>query len=398
MKKTPRQHNANSPHSTTFTLLISSFFLFLSIILTSCSYAKDNNLLSNLIESWSNLPAEYQNTTELNAFITDFELYKESDEFYVNTMINLEYQEIVDKIDEQLLALKSAENQTEFFDCYTNTSKLLMRLVKVDSSINKKTIIASIFVFLSIFAFIFLLSLFLFIFLSKYEKLRNESKEIGYYSDFMFREVQDERRRISRELHDTVCQDLRAAKIETELMNLTEEKNKEKKEAVVEMLSKSINDLRSICNTLSPLGNKTDNQTSVWETFVLSLENLIESKKQKTEIQYNVKIEPGIDAGNLNLYKFGNIFRIIQEAFSNIEKHSQATSASLLIRNNELNNKKSILIFIVDDGCGMKNTTPSGMHFGLNNMRHRASEIGADFSIISELGDGTKIRLEVPVE
>ena len=46
----------------------------------------------------------------------------------------------------------------------------------------------------------------------------------------------------------------------------------------------------------------------------------------------------------------------------------------------------------------MKNTTPSGMHFGLNNMRHRASEIGADFSIISELGDGTKIRLEVPVE
>ena len=390
MKKTRRTH---------YRQIISIIFLFLSIILiTSCSYKRDDNLLSNLIESWRNLPADYQNTEELNTFISDFDLYKDSNEFYVNTMINLEYQEIVDQIDEQLLALKSAENQEVFFDCYTKTSKLLLRLVNVDNSINKKTIIAAIFVFLSIFTFIFLLSLFLFLFLSKYEKLRNESKEIGYYSDFMFREVQNERRRISRELHDTVCQDLRAAKIEAELMNLTEEKNKEKKEAVVEMLSKSINDLRSICNTLSPLGNKNENQTSVWESFVFSLENLIESKKQKTEIQYNIKIESDIDAGNLNLYKFGNIFRIIQEAFSNIEKHSQASSASLLIRNNQLNNKKSILIFIVDDGCGIKNTKPAGMHFGLNNMRNRAAEIGADFSIISEVGDGTKIRLEVPVE
>ena len=40
----------------------------------------------------------------------------------------------------------------------------------------------------------------------------------------------------------------------------------------------------------------------------------------------------------------------------------------------------------------------NGFHFGLNNMAQRASELGADFSIISEFGDGTKIRLEVPVE
>ena len=358
-------------------------------------------------EKFGDDTAEFQNKNELNAFMNAFDFYKESNEYYVNTMINLEYKEIADKLDEKLDVLQNARNQKDFYIAYTSVSKLLLRLVKVDNAINKKTITASIFVFLSISTFIFLLSVFLFIFLSRYEKLRNESKEIGYYSDFMFQEVQKERSRISRELHDTVCQDLRAAKIETELLNLTDEKNKEKKENIVNMLSKSINDLRSICNTLLPLGNKDDKQTSAWQSFVFALENLIESKRQKTDIQYNLKIESEIVAGNLNLYKIGNIFRIIQEAFSNIEKHSQATSASLLIRNNQMNNKKSVLIFIVDDGCGMKNKTPEamqgiqgmqGMHFGLGNMRHRASEIGADFSIISEVGDGTKIRLEVPVE
>ena len=153
--------------------------------------------------------------------------------------------------------------------------------------------------------------------------------------------------------------------------------------------------------------------------FDLFLENLIENKSQKTGIVFNVRIDPLIDAGNLNLYKSGNIFRIIQEAFSNIEKHSKAKNASVLIRNNESHGKKTILFFIIDDGVGMKTTfskedgnplnwtgagvaakiyAASGFHFGLKNMAQRASELGADFSIMSEIDDGTKIRLEVPIE
>lgn len=221
----------------------------------------------------------------------------------------------------------------------------------------------------------------------------------------MFQGIQNERKRISRELHDSVCQDLRAVKLETELMNLSGEENQKIKETVISMISKSIEDLRSICNTLSPMGSKNDKQTSVWQSFISSLDNLIENKLEKTDISFHVKIETLIDVGNLNLYKVGNIFRIIQEALSNIEKHSKAKNASILIRNNELNGKKTILLFIIDDGVGIKNVSlkdakinSNGFHFGLNNMAQRASELGADFSIISEFGDGTKIRLEVPVE
>ncbi len=387
---------------------ISHFFflyIYIAFLFSACSFSSEDKLLSQLIENWDNIPSNHQNISNLNSFLDDFERYKESDEYYVNTMINQNYLNNVKNFEESLYRLSKADNQTDYYNYYSESSKLLLRLAKEDNTISKKTIISAIFIFLVLFIFLIQVSIFLFIFLSKYEKLQNETREIGYYSDFMFQGIQNERKRISRELHDSVCQDLRAVKLETELMNLSGEENQKIKETVISMISKSIEDLRSICNTLSPMGSKNDKQTSVWQSFISSLDNLIENKLEKTDISFNVKIETLIDVGNLNLYKVGNIFRIIQEALSNIEKHSKAKNASILIRNNELNGKKTILLFIIDDGVGIKNVSlkdakinSNGFHFGLNNMAQRASELGADFSIISEFGDGTKIRLEVPVE
>ena len=387
---------------------ISHFFflyIYIAFLFSACSFRSEDKLLSQLIENWDNIPSNHQNISNLNSFLDDFERYKESDEYYVNTMINQNYLNNVKNFEESLYRLSKADNQTDYYNYYSESSKMILRLAKEDNTISKKTIISAIFIFLVLFIFLIQVSIFLFIFLSKYEKLQNETREIGYYSDFMFQGIQNERKRISRELHDSVCQDLRAVKLETELMNLSGEENQKIKETVISMISNSIEDLRSICNTLSPMGSKNDKQTSVWQSFISSLDNLIENKLEKTDISFHVKIETLIDVGNLNLYKVGNIFRIIQEALSNIEKHSKAKNASILIRNNELNGKKTILLFIIDDGVGIKNVSlkdakinSNGFHFGLNNMAQRASELGADFSIISEFGDGTKIRLEVPVE
>ena len=376
------------------------FFLPLYIFFSACSLQNEDKLLNQLIENWSIIPMDYQSSSNLDSFIDDFDQYKYSDEYNVNIMINQNYTVIVEEIEASLKQLSLVDNQKDFYDCYINTTKLLMKLVNEDNSISKKTIIYTIFIFIAIFIFSIIVSFFLFIFLSKYDKLQNETREIGYYSDFMFQGIQKERRRISLELHDSVCQDLRAAKLEAELMNITDEENQKIKKTIISMLSKSIKDLRSLCNTLSPVGSLDEKQMSVWQSFIASLENLIENKAQKTGIVFNVKIDPLIDAGNLNLYKSGNIFRIIQEAFSNIEKHSKAKNASILIRNNENHGKKTILFFIIDDGVGMpeKIYSASGFHFGLKNMAQRASELGADFSIMSEIDDGTKIRLEVPVE
>ncbi len=91
------------------------------------------------------------------------------------------------------------------------------------------------------------------------------------------------------------------------------------------------------------------------------------------------------------------IFRIVQEAVSNIAKHSQAKNAkiSLAFRQSE------VLVLIEDDGCGfdpdgLKQPLDSGRGLGLLGMRERAELFGGTVEIDSRPGQGTRIRVRVP--
>ena len=165
------------------------FFLPLYIFFSACSLQNEDKLLNQLIENWSIIPMDYQSSSNLDSFIDDFDQYKYSDEYNVNIMINQNYTVIVEEIEASLKELSMVDNQKDFYDCYINTTKLLMKLVNEDNSISKRTIIYTIFIFIAIFIFSIIVSFFLFIFLSKYDKLQNETREIGYYSDFMFQGI-----------------------------------------------------------------------------------------------------------------------------------------------------------------------------------------------------------------
>ncbi|MHB1339129.1 MAG: sensor histidine kinase, partial [Bellilinea sp.] len=88
------------------------------------------------------------------------------------------------------------------------------------------------------------------------------------------------------------------------------------------------------------------------------------------------------------------LVRIIQEALSNIRKHSQASNVWINVR--EWND---MLIFdISDDGIGFSaEDIPDLSRHGLRGMRERAELIGAEFQIISQTSRGTTIHIEVPV-
>ena len=89
----------------------------------------------------------------------------------------------------------------------------------------------------------------------------------------------------------------------------------------------------------------------------------------------------------------GNIYRIVQEALNNAERHSEAGTVSINLRSEE----KSIGLSITDDGVGFDPATISSERFGIRGMRERARIFGGDLQVDSTPGKGTTIKASFPL-
>jgi len=88
------------------------------------------------------------------------------------------------------------------------------------------------------------------------------------------------------------------------------------------------------------------------------------------------------------------LIRIIQEALNNVRKHSQATHARVSCRQIG----EDLLIEVHDDGKGFSpEEVPSVSRYGLQGMQERSDLIGADFQIISLPGEGTTVKIRLPI-
>jgi signal transduction histidine kinase len=88
------------------------------------------------------------------------------------------------------------------------------------------------------------------------------------------------------------------------------------------------------------------------------------------------------------------LYRIAQEALTNCIRHAQAKQASLVL----VRRPGSISMLIEDDGCGMApDAGTTGAHLGLTSMRERAALLGGSIRIESQPGQGTTLRVEIPV-
>ena len=97
--------------------------------------------------------------------------------------------------------------------------------------------------------------------------------------------------------------------------------------------------------------------------------------------------------------KTQNLFRVIQEALTNIEKHSYATQASIFMKKNE----GSLLIYITDDGIGcnpkeLDKKIRSEEHIGLRSMKERMELIGGSIEFFTSQNDGMEIKIGLPLE
>jgi signal transduction histidine kinase len=200
-----------------------------------------------------------------------------------------------------------------------------------------------------------------------------------------------ERERIAREMHDGMAQNLSVLKFETyRLRELAQDDPRlwEELETIDKLINQTYLEVRQTLYDLRA-GRWLD------EGFWPTVQRQVAEFERQTGISVVVRPMESLNEP-WNQLASVQILRIIQEALSNVRRHSGATKVHISCGRYE----RMVVFTIEDDGQGFEATpdTVGAHHYGLAVMRERADTIGAQFSLDSTPGNGTTIQLRIPLE
>ncbi len=201
--------------------------------------------------------------------------------------------------------------------------------------------------------------------------------------------AQDERNRLARDLHDTIKQQLFSINMAAATAQSLSETDPN---AAREMLGEVRNlsqqaqvEMRAMLTQLRP-------QPLATVGLVQALRDQLEALHFRSEVQTELRGDALPNESQLPLGAQEALFRVAQEALSNVARHARAKTVSVAISHIP----SCLTLTIADDGQGFDTSnTKAGM--GLNNMRARIAEIGGELSMDSALGNGTHIHIRLPL-
>lgn len=203
-----------------------------------------------------------------------------------------------------------------------------------------------------------------------------------------------DRNRIARDLHDSAVQSLTAMTHKTELcirlMDIDTVRVRLELQTIHETIKSIINGMREIIYNLRPMSLENLGLAVTIDAYCLQLK-----KNYDIEVLFhNLSEEPELPF----LYKV-TLYRILQEACSNVIKHANASKIEVMFSNENDNMK----LVITDNGTGFdtKKATESAdkmyQGFGLTMMKERIELLGGRICIESAIGKGTKVSVEIPL-
>jgi signal transduction histidine kinase len=204
--------------------------------------------------------------------------------------------------------------------------------------------------------------------------------------------IEQERHRIAMELHDQVGQALTSLKLNLEIINdqlSSDDATQHQIVSAKDKASQILKDVKSISYGLKPrmleaLG------------LVSSLRELFDEIEDDTGLKvkfFHRNIPKGFDhEKELNLY------RIVQEAIHNVLKHSRAEN----IHVNLCKKRNAVSLSVEDDGIGfdqgrVMKISKRNIPLGISIMHERAAQLEGDFTIESQIGKGTQVLVEIPL-
>ena len=218
---------------------------------------------------------------------------------------------------------------------------------------------------------------------------RSAENQLRQLSGRLLRVQDDERKRIARELHDGLGQNMAAAKMTAGIM-LDGNPDDPHLQELAALLDDSLSQTRTISYLLHP--------PLLDEVGLVSAAKwLIEGYTRRTGVDVSFQIQTQLERLPRNSELA--LFRIIQETLTNIHRHSKSAKAEVSIRATP----HKIILLVRDYGKGMPaetlaNFESNGIHLGvgLSGMRERVRELGGKLRIKSD-GAGTEINVEMPL-
>ncbi len=201
------------------------------------------------------------------------------------------------------------------------------------------------------------------------------------------REMEKERTRISRDMHDEVGSSLTEIAIVSEIVK----KNIDKPDEVVGHLNNISSQIAEIIDNISQIIWAINPKNDPLDNLISYLRQFGKNYLSKADIKCNFETEEKIPDFHLSAEVRRNVFLVLKEALNNIVKHSCATEVS--IRISVLDSKMTLEV--IDNGKGIEKK--NGFGNGLINMQKRIEDINGKFDIESEPGKGTNIKLALPL-
>ncbi|PHK49610.1 sensor histidine kinase [Staphylococcus edaphicus] len=198
---------------------------------------------------------------------------------------------------------------------------------------------------------------------------------------------ENERKRISRELHDSVVQELLNIDVELRLLKYQRQIDNlvDGSKRIEGLMSKLIDDIRNLSVELRP--SSLDD---------LGLDAAFKTYFKQVEANYGIKV---IYQSNLKTCRFKSeietvVYRVVQEALFNAIKYANVDKVEIEVHVSE----QKLIAEIIDRGRGfIKTDQPQGTGLGLYGMHERAELVNAEVNIDTQIGRGTIVTLQVPI-
>jgi signal transduction histidine kinase len=212
-------------------------------------------------------------------------------------------------------------------------------------------------------------------------------RELAELAMHQERSREQERIRVARDLHDELGGLLSGLRAQLSMAQVGQHFDAA---AACRLADDAIDSLRRVVNDLRP---GILDQFGLWDALEWYAQQW--AGRQTVPTAVSVSIQPSCLAARLDDAHATAIFRIVQEALTNVGRHAQAAGVVISAQCSS----GTLVLTVADDGCGLLETaSKDGACWGIAGMRERALALGGELTVRNNAGRGAVLELKLPVE